>query len=69
MIRFLECPICGKAVAASLEAREGCFPFCSPRCRQVDLLRWCDGRYAIVETLSPERLLQELEKTGGVPEE
>jgi hypothetical protein len=23
------------------------FPFCSPRCRMLDLGRWVDGRYAI----------------------
>lgn len=35
------CPICGKpAVAASR-------PFCSERCRDVDLNRWLSGGYAI----------------------
>jgi endogenous inhibitor of DNA gyrase (YacG/DUF329 family) len=35
------CPICGKpAVAASL-------PFCSERCRDVDLNRWLSGTYVI----------------------
>ena len=35
------CPICGKpAVEAST-------PFCSERCRDVDLNRWLSGSYAI----------------------
>ncbi len=35
------CPICGKpAVEASK-------PFCSERCRDVDLNRWLSGAYAI----------------------
>jgi uncharacterized protein len=35
------CPICGKpSVAASR-------PFCSDRCRDVDLNRWLSGSYAI----------------------
>jgi len=35
------CPECGKpAKAATL-------PFCSPRCRDVDLNRWLSGRYVI----------------------
>jgi hypothetical protein len=35
------CPICGKpAVEASM-------PFCSERCRDVDLNRWLSGSYAI----------------------
>lgn len=35
------CPVCGKM---SLAAH---YPFCSPRCRQVDLHRWLTGAYAI----------------------
>ena len=30
------------------------FPFCSPRCRQIDLYRWSEGKYAIVEDRDPE---------------
>ena len=36
------------------------FPFCSERCRQVDLLRWSQGKYAIVEPLDPRQLDSEL---------
>jgi len=35
------CPICGKP---ALEAAK---PFCSDRCRDVDLNRWLSGTYAI----------------------
>lgn len=35
------CPICGKPAQA--ETR----PFCSPRCRDVDLNRWLSGSYVI----------------------
>jgi uncharacterized protein len=35
------CPICGKP--STKENR----PFCSPRCRDVDLNRWLSGSYAI----------------------
>jgi endogenous inhibitor of DNA gyrase (YacG/DUF329 family) len=35
------CPICGKP--SSKAAR----PFCSDRCRDVDLNRWLSGSYAI----------------------
>lgn len=35
------CPICGKP---SVEASK---PFCSERCRDVDLNRWLSGSYAI----------------------
>ena len=35
------CPICGKP------ASEATLPFCSPRCRDVDLNRWLSGSYVI----------------------
>ena len=35
------CPICGKP------ASEATRPFCSPRCRDVDLNRWLSGSYVI----------------------
>jgi uncharacterized protein len=35
------CPICGKP---SVEASR---PFCSDRCKDVDLNRWLSGTYAI----------------------
>jgi endogenous inhibitor of DNA gyrase (YacG/DUF329 family) len=35
------CPICGKP------AREATLPFCSGRCRDVDLNRWLSNSYAI----------------------
>ena len=35
------CPICGKP------ASEATRPFCSPRCRDVDLNRWLSGRYVV----------------------
>lgn len=36
------CPVCGRP-AADEEHR----PFCSPRCRTVDLGRWLKGTYVI----------------------
>jgi endogenous inhibitor of DNA gyrase (YacG/DUF329 family) len=35
------CPICGQP------ATEASHPFCSPRCRDVDLNRWLSGTYVI----------------------
>jgi endogenous inhibitor of DNA gyrase (YacG/DUF329 family) len=35
------CPICGKS---SVRAT---YPFCSKRCKEVDLNRWLSGSYAI----------------------
>jgi endogenous inhibitor of DNA gyrase (YacG/DUF329 family) len=36
-----KCPICGKP------ATEASHPFCSERCRDVDLNRWLSNSYAI----------------------
>ena len=35
------CPICGRPADAEFR------PFCSRRCRELDLGRWLSGRYAI----------------------
>jgi hypothetical protein len=39
--RVKPCPVCGKP--AIVEQR----PFCSARCKDVDLNRWLSGAYAI----------------------
>jgi hypothetical protein len=42
---MLRCPICKKPVAP--RAQNQFFPFCSERCKLVDLGRWLDGDYRI----------------------
>ncbi len=54
MIRPQTCPVCNGELPPDAGSNSGLFPFCSKRCRQIDLLRWCDGRYAIVEPLDPQ---------------
>ncbi|MVA95656.1 DNA gyrase inhibitor YacG [Nitratireductor sp. CAU 1489] len=39
--RRAKCPECGKPSARAT------FPFCSTRCKDVDLNRWLSGRYVI----------------------
>lgn len=49
----LRCPICKKPVGKKDED----FPFCSPRCRTIDLGRWASGAYVIptpIEDLEKE---------------
>lgn len=48
MIQPILCPICQKPAEPETS------PFCSSRCRKIDLVRWWDGRYAISEPLSAE---------------
>ncbi|MFQ5734218.1 MAG: DNA gyrase inhibitor YacG [Planctomycetaceae bacterium] len=59
MIKPLACPICGKEIVDSAAAAESLFPFCSRRCQEVDLYRWSEGRYAIIEPVSPDELQEE----------
>ena len=48
----MTCPICNKELGPGAAADNRWAPFCSERCRNVDLYRWSEGRYAIVEPLS-----------------
>ncbi len=42
------CPICNRPVAPRQENRA--FPFCSARCRQVDLGKWLNEDYRVPVT-------------------
>jgi endogenous inhibitor of DNA gyrase (YacG/DUF329 family) len=59
----MTCPICHKDLPAGADRDSPLFPFCSRRCKEVDLFRWTEGRYAVVEPLTIERLI---EATGDV---
>jgi endogenous inhibitor of DNA gyrase (YacG/DUF329 family) len=39
----LKCPICKKSV----QAKDPEFPFCSERCRLIDLGKWASGGYVV----------------------
>ena len=40
------CPICRKPTDSTLDPD---FPFCSPRCRLIDLGKWADESYRVSE--------------------
>jgi len=46
--RSLRCPTCWKIVLA----RDPEFPFCSERCRLIDLGKWASGGYVISTALN-----------------
>jgi hypothetical protein len=51
------CPICRKAVAPGEDgARPPFGPFCSERCKTIDLGAWLDGRYRISRPVEEEDL-------------
>ncbi len=41
-----KCPICGKQMTGSLDEWPE-FPFCSPRCKLIDLGRWLGEDYGV----------------------
>ncbi|MEQ1503115.1 MAG: DNA gyrase inhibitor YacG [Myxococcota bacterium] len=41
------CPICGTPVSLDATSPNRDRPFCSKRCRMIDLDRWLSGDYAI----------------------
>jgi len=51
--RSLRCPICRKIVLRT----EPEFPFCSARCRLIDLGKWASGAYVVSTPVTdPEAL-------------
>jgi uncharacterized protein len=50
--RWVRCPACGRQALYSTEnpAR----PFCSTRCRSVDLGAWASGSYRVAASPPPE---------------
>jgi uncharacterized protein len=48
----MKCPICKKI---EVELGDPEFPFCSERCRVIDLGNWASGKYAIPVT-EPDEL-------------
>jgi len=52
---MFKCPICKAPVdEPTAEKRVKYFPFCSERCKLVDLGRWLDGKYQIPVEISPD---------------
>lgn len=51
----MNCPICKNSVTdTDPEVR----PFCSPRCKKLDLSNWLEGKYRLPRELLPEDLEQ-----------
>ena len=62
-----ECPICKKPTDSETNAD---FPFCSERCRLLDLGNWSSEKYKISRPAFDEEMLETLldEKSPGKPE-
>jgi hypothetical protein len=57
-----KCPICQKKAAA--RSQNGAFPFCSDRCKTIDLGKWLGGDYRIATN---ERLDSSSNDAAGSP--
>jgi uncharacterized protein len=60
----LACPGCGKPVGIE----QPLFPFCSDRCRTLDLAKWADGAYVISTPITAADLLGDADYTVGAVE-
>ncbi len=49
----MRCPICGKNF--SREDPKVALPFCSPRCKSIDMKRWLGEEYSL-ETIDLDKL-------------
>jgi endogenous inhibitor of DNA gyrase (YacG/DUF329 family) len=54
----LRCPTCKTLVTQGEED----FPFCSDRCRRIDLGKWASGDYKITSPILDPDLLDDLER-------
>jgi uncharacterized protein len=55
-VRSLRCPTCRTIVLAGSED----FPFCSERCRLIDLGKWASGGYVISTPITDPEMLESI---------
>ncbi len=51
-----ECPICHQTITVAAKEQAPHRPFCSKRCKMVDLGRWLDGTYKVSEPADPSEV-------------
>ncbi len=64
------CPVCGREVVAKGGKIRPPFPFCSQRCRMIDLRRWLGEEYRLrgagAEEAEDEWQEEDTDRTGDV---
>ncbi|HEX5435089.1 MAG TPA: DNA gyrase inhibitor YacG [Candidatus Angelobacter sp.] len=55
-VRSVRCPTCRTLVLAGSEN----FPFCSERCRLIDLGKWASGGYVISTPINDPEMLENM---------
>ncbi|MDR2007515.1 MAG: DNA gyrase inhibitor YacG [Alphaproteobacteria bacterium] len=61
----MKCPVCKKESSPDKKI----MPFCSSRCKDVDLYKWFSGNYSIPVVEYDDISEEELEKLNGEMEE
>ena len=56
--KVLRCPTCRTLITEKGDD----FPFCSDRCRRIDLGKWASGDYKITSPILDPDLLEDLER-------
>jgi uncharacterized protein len=59
--KLLRCPTCGMLVRIEDED----FPFCSDRCRKIDLGKWASGVYKISSPVLDPEVLEDLDNSSA----
>jgi uncharacterized protein len=59
------CPICRKETDSETDAD---FPFCSERCKLLDLGNWSSEQYVVSEPVIDESISENRERNGVKPE-
>jgi uncharacterized protein len=59
------CPICRKPTDSEAGSD---FPFCSERCKLLDLGNWSSEKYVVSEPVMDESLAEKPERNGVKPE-
>jgi uncharacterized protein len=59
--KVFRCPTCGQLIRPADED----FPFCSDRCRKIDLGKWASGAYKISSPVLDPEVLEDLGGAGG----
>jgi endogenous inhibitor of DNA gyrase (YacG/DUF329 family) len=54
MSKVLLCSACKLVVPSEAGLRPKSFPFCSERCRMLDLSHWLQGEYTLPQPIGPD---------------
>ncbi len=68
-MRIARCPLCGRDFPADPSTRPKSYPFCTERCRLVDLGRWFNGEYKVSDPIESAEQIEDLLGEGDEGDE